>query len=53
MNISTTQIKIYGLGISLGIQKLDELEKNKDLRAKIRYSGIHLQKARQESLMLL
>ncbi len=42
MNLATTQIKIYGPGISYGLRKLDELEKNKDLRSKIRYSGIHI-----------
>jgi len=42
MNLATTQIKIYGPGISEGLQKLDELEKNKDLRPRIKYSGIHI-----------
>lgn len=42
MNLAATQIKIYSPGISEGLQKLDELEKNQDLRPRIKYSGIHI-----------
>jgi hypothetical protein len=42
MSISTTKIKLYGPGISNGLEKLVNLEKNKEFGSKFDRSGLYI-----------
>ncbi|MHA2073572.1 MAG: hypothetical protein ACW97X_03060 [Candidatus Hodarchaeales archaeon] len=42
MSLSVTQIKLYGPGISNGLNKLEELDKNREFGDKIKRSGLYI-----------